>query len=580
VSTYTQEFKDYSLGLVEKSLRLVGDLDDPSVRKDLFESIQSLFSASKMEGQIDIVIYSEYLLNFCNALVKGGIVPSSKVVQAINRSLIELESKIKNREYILNSLVIDELRDMLKNSYKEERDFIILKNLQVLLIDKDSFSHYNIKKNGGKYITFDPVTTLEDANIKLQDAANTYDLILCDFNIVGIANLFSTYARKIPIVVMSTSDNTRDAQLATKMGAIDYIIKNDDGMKLIQRTLHTAAVEWKRKHKEKKLLLNQQSRKILKHMLTNSSVIKERNDFNVTLIDSQGKDFRNLIKDFEISGRTTVDNLEKLVSSNYLTKYPNGLTIACPECQSANINSHYICQNCNSSDFIKGEVMEHNKCGYTDLSIVFEDKGADRLICPKCNKELKLIGVDYFRLESAFKCKKCTIIFSNPFQTFNCNDCSLKNIKYNELGWKYMYNYSLSASKISEIKQQVVSLDDVENYFTKLGYKVNTDYMVQSNYETLGPFDIVAQKNDTTVIISSLGDDIEDNVSKLFELNMIDKVISGNVIKVVLLFSDPKEVTKNLMDNYDVHAIIIDDISRLYEGFRSQFSKVLLPNNL
>ena len=94
VTTYTQEFKDYSLDLVEKSLKLVDNIDETPFRKDLLENIQNLFSASKMEGQIDIVIYSEYLLNFCSALVKGGIVTNSKVIAGIKECLEELKTKI------------------------------------------------------------------------------------------------------------------------------------------------------------------------------------------------------------------------------------------------------------------------------------------------------------------------------------------------------------------------------------------------------------------------------------------------------------------------------------------------------
>jgi CheY-like chemotaxis protein len=141
---------------------------------------------------------------------------------------------------------------MLKNSYREENDFVISKNLQVLLIDKDSFLHYKIKKNGGSHITFDPVSTLAEATERLQK--NNYDLILCDFSIEGVAAMFSAYSKKVPIVVLSTSDSTRDAQLAARMGAVDYIIKNDEGMKLIQRTLHTAFGQWRRKSKEKKII--------------------------------------------------------------------------------------------------------------------------------------------------------------------------------------------------------------------------------------------------------------------------------------------------------------------------------------
>ena len=155
----------------------------------------------------------------------------------------------------------------------------------------------------------------------------------------------------------------------------------------------------------------------------------------------------------------------------------------------------------------------------------------------------------------------------------------MKSIKFTELGWKTVFTYSLSPSKISEIKQQVVSLEEIEKYILNLGFKVNTDYLIHSSNQTLGPFDIVAQKNDSTIIINSLGDDIEDNFSKLFEFNVIDKVIPGNIHKMALLFSEPKEVTKNLMENYNIQPIVIEDISKLYEMFKSQFSKLLLPNN-
>ena len=224
--------------------------------------------------------------------------------------------------------------------------------------------------------------------------------------------------------------------------------------------------------------------------------------------------------------------------------------------------------------------MEHNKCGCSDLADFFEDKTRDRLICPKCNKELKLIGVDYFRLESAFKCRGCTIIFSNPYQIFDCNDCGMKNIKFSDLAWKNIFAYSISPLQISGVKQQIISLDDIQKYLTNSGFRVDTEYRIQSNYESLGPFDIWAQKGSITIIINSLGDNIEDNVSKLFELNSIDKVIQGTVYKIAILFSEPREVTKNMMDNFNIKPIVVDDILKISDEFREQFSQVFLDGQI
>ncbi|HYZ60081.1 MAG TPA: hypothetical protein VE544_10540, partial [Nitrososphaeraceae archaeon] len=234
---------------------------------------------------------------------------------------------------------------------------------------------------------------------------------------------------------------------------------------------------------------------------------------------------------------------------------------------------HLVCQNCHASDFIKGKVIEHNKCGNVDLeeSYISHSK-EDKLICQKCNKELRLIGVDYFRLESAFKCRHCSVVFSSPQQEYDCTECNLSGVKLQELGWQHIHKYALVHTRVPEIKRNVITLDDIEQFLRKEGFKVNPDFRIESKQETIGPFDIVAQKGDNLAVIVSLGADVEDSFSKLVQMDNVNRaMVVQRISRYAILFSDPQEVVLNLMNKFGVIPIIVEDTSKLLDKFKQVF---------
>jgi hypothetical protein len=81
------------------------------------------------------------------------------------------------------------------------------------------------------------------------------------------------------------------------------------------------------------------------------------------------------------------------------------------------------CSECENPILQKNVIIEHLNCRHSDFQSNFE-KG-EKLVCPKCNKDLKQIGVDYARVGSGYQCAN-KHLFSAPEVKFECLACKEK----------------------------------------------------------------------------------------------------------------------------------------------------------
>jgi KaiC/GvpD/RAD55 family RecA-like ATPase len=87
--------------------------------------------------------------------------------------------------------------------------------------------------------------------------------------------------------------------------------------------------------------------------------------------------------------------LKALEQTGKLEAAPTFSSITCPYCNKSTLNMYLQCPTCQSQLLEKTEALEHFNCGHINARTNFEHNG--KLMCPKCNKELKQIGVDYKR---------------------------------------------------------------------------------------------------------------------------------------------------------------------------------------
>ncbi len=93
--------------------------------------------------------------------------------------------------------------------------------------------------------------------------------------------------------------------------------------------------------------------------------------------------------------------------------------ITCPICGSHRLQVHLRCPSCNSIALRRGVMIEHLSCGHLDLEDNF--KRGEQLICPKCGKTLKTIGVDYRKPGILYRCMSCGEIFQTPTTAYTCD---------------------------------------------------------------------------------------------------------------------------------------------------------------
>jgi hypothetical protein len=68
-------------------------------------------------------------------------------------------------------------------------------------------------------------------------------------------------------------------------------------------------------------------------------------------------------------------------------------------------------------------LIHHFQCAYIGPESDFTQEYNDDLICPKCQKLLRHIGVDYDKPSHIYGCNSCSDFFQNPVFTYLCIDC-------------------------------------------------------------------------------------------------------------------------------------------------------------
>lgn len=95
----------------------------------------------------------------------------------------------------------------------------------------------------------------------------------------------------------------------------------------------------------------------------------------------------------------------------------------CIHCDSAFLNFKETCVACGSHDLDVVELIHHFNCSFTAEISRFKT-ASDTLMCPKCDKHLKHIGVDYDKPSVVNKCRVCRHVSQDGnvvAKCFNCN---------------------------------------------------------------------------------------------------------------------------------------------------------------
>lgn len=211
-------------------------------------------------------------------------------------------------------------------------------------------------------------------------------------------------------------------------------------------------------------------------------------DFNL----QEGYSYPAVESLLDTSTRESIDILETLANNGILIKQPFEKFYADPEGLFQLVPSEH-CPNDDSSNIIKGQLVEHFSCGYVGLDRDY--KQDSRYICPKCRKDLRLIGTDYRNVGIHYRCQDCNEVFTSP--TIKWRNLKTRRVwNADELREVVVYSYRFSPDKKGWLEFQLKPKMQLVDFLRLQGYQVQEMAQVTGESGAQHNLDILASRDD------------------------------------------------------------------------------------
>jgi len=178
----------------------------------------------------------------------------------------------------------------------------------------------------------------------------------------------------------------------------------------------------------------------------------------------------------ETSSEQTIEILDSLAKSDVLKKSFFDKLLVCEKCGSSDLRISIHCPNCGSANIARGRALEHFSCGHVGLEEEF--KVDEKYICPKCKKELQVIGKDYRSPGVLHKCRGCGEFFDEPVEKWHCLSC-LEHFPKGEVTETDIYSYKLNEAKKDRLTIELKPKREIEEYLRKEGYDVQSSAKIK-----------------------------------------------------------------------------------------------------
>ncbi|MBS7656124.1 hypothetical protein KEJ50_06480 [Candidatus Bathyarchaeota archaeon] len=275
----------------------------------------------------------------------------------------------------------------------------------------------------------------------------------------------------------------------------------------------------------------------------------------------------------EILGNEANLILEELAEKEILKPYLVDMEVTCPKCASKKLKVKYLCPFCNSFKLTKGTLIEHYGCGAVDyLEKFLKD---NEYICPKCNKNLKLIGVDYRKLDNIYRCEECKKIFSLPDILHICLDCE-SSFNYEGVKLTQVYGYRLNENFRDEIIANCVVEVQLTELLKGYGWLVEHPGILTGSSEVNHAFDIIARKNKETIAIT-VASDVKEVEAEVI-ISHFAKVYDSKPTKSVVIASPKLSNEAGKLANLYMIKIIEGETVEEIKGKFKDFIKQMEPS--
>jgi GGDEF domain-containing protein len=208
------------------------------------------------------------------------------------------------------------------------------------------------------------------------------------------------------------------------------------------------------------------------------------------------------------------------------------------------------------------------------------------LECPKCERALKHIGVDYDKPSIIFTCNRCDHIFQDPVVKAKCNVCS-SDMEVENLLKKNLKSYQLTSlgrdAALGKVIIDLKEFDDMVDVIDKEHFQRLLSTEIERNNEASCVSTIASiQLENISEIYEKIGNQNSKKlVKELFELvnseiNRSDEVVFQSMVTIWLLITE-KGVQESAPVIQRIEQRIKDLMDDNYEDFSLSLSKNIKP---
>lgn len=272
---------------------------------------------------------------------------------------------------------------------------------------------------------------------------------------------------------------------------------------------------------------------------------------------------------------------EELVTSTFHQRI-----YTCTSCSGGILNYREVCPKCQSSNSKEEDLVHHFPCAYVGPIKDFQNKLDDDLNCPKCNKHLKHIGVDYDKPSILYTCNAC----SHKYQDFNVKAKCLVCLQDNEveaLSSKAINTYEITKKgEDLAINGYLSTSEDLDEMKGTVSYDI---FKVMLNYELER-----LKQNDTTSniayikianageIYSQIGSDRQKVLINEFiqllrsNLRSSDFITFLNSSTLIMSLNEiPEKVANNILG--DIKDLVIKLMTKNFKSLDTQIITKVYP---
>jgi DNA-binding NarL/FixJ family response regulator len=240
------------------------------------------------------------------------------------------------------------------------------------------------------------------------------------------------------------------------------------------------------------------------------------------------------------TSKETAQILESLAKKSILNKQNFEKILVSPT-SSVQLIPVEKCPSCDSSELTRGQLIEHFACGHIGLEEEFMH-GLNQ-VCPKCHRELKLIGTDYRKPGMRYICNRCHGIFPAP--VIKSRDLKTgETYRLDELHYMSLYTYTLNETSRKQLEFELEPKKQLLDYLIHMGYEVQELVQIQGRSGANHKIDILATMDDIitrhTVAIGILAASQEDTDVPIDPLFNFDSKIYDTGIDHKMVIAVPR----------------------------------------